>query len=64
MFGGATAADVKGQTCTHDVYTAPTATAGGFLSISVWSSTFAADNLQATEYLDFTIAFSMNSEIG
>jgi hypothetical protein len=64
MFGAATPADVKGQTCTRSTYTAPTETAGGFLSISVWSSTFAADNLQATEYLDFTIAFSGNSEIG
>jgi len=58
MFGAATPGDVKGQTVTRDTYTAPTATARGFLDIAIWSSTFAADELQATEYLDITLAFS------
>lgn len=62
-FGAATAADVKGQTCTRGTYTNPTATAAGFLSISVWSSTFAADELNATEYLDLDFVFSQNSEV-
>lgn len=64
MFGAATPGDVKGQTCTRDTWVAPTATASGYLDISVWSSGFAADDLQATEYLDLTIAFSENSEAG
>jgi hypothetical protein len=62
-FGAATAADVKGHTCTRGTYTSPTATAAGFLSISVWNSSFAADDLQATEYLDLDFVFSQNSEV-
>lgn len=58
MFGAATPGDVKGQTCTRDTYTVPTATALGFLDISVWSSTFSADDLQATEYLDIAIVMA------
>jgi hypothetical protein len=64
MFGAATPADVKGQTCTRGTYTAPTATASGFISVSVWSSTFSADDLQATEYLDLDIVFTENTEVG
>ncbi len=61
MFGAATPADVKGQTCTRDI---PETTAGVFsIEFSIWSSTFAADNLQLTEYLDLNIAFSATSEI-
>jgi len=63
MFGAATPGDVKGQTCTRGTYTAPTATAAGFLSISIWSSSFAADELQTTEYLDLDFVFSQNSEV-
>lgn len=63
MFGAATPADVKGHTCTRDTYTAPTATAAGFIEISVWGSTFAAEDLQATEYLDLDFIFSQNSEV-
>jgi hypothetical protein len=58
VFGGSTPGDVKGQTLTRSTFTAPTATVDGFVSLSVWSSTFAADDLQATEYLDVTVAFS------
>lgn len=61
MFGAATPGDVKGQTLTRSTWTAPTSTADGFLSVSVWSSTFAADDLQATEYLDITVVFSVIS---
>lgn len=57
-FGAATPGDVKGQTLTRNTFVQPTSTADGYLEVSVWSSTFAADNLQATEYLDITIAFS------
>lgn len=56
MLGAATPGDVKGHTVTRDTYTAPTATARGFLDIAIWSATFAADELNATEYLDLTIA--------
>ena len=62
-FGAATPGDVKGQTCTRGAYTDATATAAGFISISVWSSTFAADDLQATEFLDLSFIFSENSEV-
>jgi hypothetical protein len=61
VFGAATPGDVKGQTLTRSTYTVPTSTADGFLSLSVWSSAFAADDLQTTEYLDVTIAFSVVS---
>ncbi len=63
MFGAATPGDVKGQTATRSVFTDPTATALGFLSVSVWSSTFAADDLQATETLDLAFIFTENSEV-
>lgn len=58
-----TPGDVKGQTVTAGAYTAPTATALGFISLSVWSSAFAADNLQATENLDVGFIFTDNSEV-
>lgn len=58
MLGAATPGDVKGQTVTRDTYTAPTATALGFLDIALWSSTFAADDLQTTEYLDIAIVMT------
>ncbi len=63
MFGAVTPGDVKGQTCTRSAYTDATSTAAGFLSISVWNSSFAADDLQATEFLDLTFVFSENSEV-
>lgn len=62
-FGAATPADVKGHTATRSTYTAPTATVAGFLTVSVWSSTFAADDLQATEYLDLDFIFTENTEV-
>lgn len=61
MLGGTTPADVKGQTVTRDT---PDTTAGVVsIEFSIWSSTFSADDLQATEYLDLTIAFAATSEI-
>lgn len=55
-FGAVTPGDVKGQTCTRDT---PDTTAGVFsLEFSIWSSAFAADNLQLTEYLDLAIVFA------
>lgn len=61
MFGAATPADVKGRTCTRDT---PDTTAGVFsMEFSIWNSGFAADNLQATEFLDLTLVFSGTSEI-
>lgn len=58
MLGAATPGDVKGHTVTRDTYTVPTSTARGYLDVSVWNSSFAADDLQATEYLDITLVFS------
>jgi hypothetical protein len=57
MFSATTPADVKGQTLTAGDYTKATATAHGFIEISIWSSTFAADDLQATEHLDLSLVF-------
>jgi hypothetical protein len=56
--GAATPSDVKGHTVTRDTYTAPTSSADGFIEFSVWNASEAADELQATEYLDLTIAFA------
>lgn len=61
IFGAATPGDVKGQTLTRDTWTTPTSTADGFLDVAVWNSSFAADDLQATEYLDIRISFSVVS---
>lgn len=58
QFGADTPGDVKGQTCTRSTYTAPSGSTPGFLSLSVWSSGFAADDLQLLEYLDIEFEFS------
>ena len=63
LFGATTPGDVKGQTCTRGAFTDPTATAAGFVSLSIWSSTFSADDLQATETLDVAFVFTENSEV-
>ncbi len=52
--GAATPGDVKGQTVTRDTYD----TTNLQLDIALWSSTFAADDLQATEYMDLHIVFA------
>jgi hypothetical protein len=62
-FGAATPSAVKGHTMTRDTYTAPASGVGGYIEISVWDSTFAADDLEATEYLDVTFAFAEQSVI-
>ena len=58
IFGAATPGDVKGQTLTRDTFTDPTSTARGYIDIAIWSSTFAADDLQVTEYLDLSLVFA------
>lgn len=55
--GASTAADVKGQTLTRGLVIAATATAGLNISVSLWDSTFAADDLQTTEYIDLVFCF-------
>lgn len=56
MLGAETPGDVKGHTVTRDT---PATTAGVFsIELSIWNSSFAADNLQATEYLDLAIVFA------
>lgn len=54
VFGAATPGDVKGQTLTRDTWDATNKQ----LDLAVWSSTFAADELQATEYLDVSLVFA------
>lgn len=56
-FGAATPGDVKGQTLTRDTFD----TTNKQLDIAVWSSAFAADDLQATEYLDVSFVFAMTN---
>lgn len=58
-FGAATPGDVKGQTMTRDTYDAT----NNQLDLAIWSSGFAADDLQATEYLDVNFVFTENSEV-
>jgi hypothetical protein len=53
-----TPGDVKGHTVTGTTYTAPSGSTPGFTTLSLWSSTFAADDLQLLEYLDVTFEFS------
>lgn len=53
-FGAATPGDVKGQTLTRDTFDATNKQ----IDLAVWSSGFAADNLQATEYLDVSFIFA------
>lgn len=57
MGGALVSSDVKGQSLTRGV---PVTSAAGVLSItfSWWSPTFVADELLATEYIDFTIVFA------
>jgi hypothetical protein len=54
IFGAATPGDVKGQTLTRDTWDATNRQ----LDIAIWSSVFAADELNATEYLDLTLVFA------
>lgn len=54
--GAATPSDVKGHTVTRDTF--DTTSGVGSLEVSLWNSSFAADDLQATEYMDLTIVFA------
>jgi hypothetical protein len=56
--GADTPGDVKGHTVTRDTFVAATASADAYIELSVWDSTFAADDLEATEYLDVEFEFS------
>jgi hypothetical protein len=62
MLGATTPGDVKGHTVTRDT---PETSSAGVVSLefSIWNSSFAADNLQATEYLDLAIVYAATSEI-
>jgi hypothetical protein len=54
--GAATPGDVKGQTVTRDTFDT---TAGVYsIEVALWSSAFAADDLQANEYMDLEFVFS------
>jgi hypothetical protein len=52
--GAATPADVKGHTVVRDTYDADNRR----LDFSLFNAAEAADELQATEYLDFTVRFA------
>jgi hypothetical protein len=56
--GADTPGDVKGHTVTRAAYVAPSGTTPAYVQLSVWDSSFAADDLEATEYLDVEFAFS------
>jgi len=54
--GADTPGDVKGHTVTRDTYDA---TAGVFsIEVSLWSSSFSADELNALEYMDLVFRFA------
>jgi hypothetical protein len=55
--GATTPGDVKGHTVTR---AGAVAVSSGVVSleVSLWSATFAADDLQATEYMDLTFVFT------
>lgn len=59
VFGDATPADVKGHTLTRDTYDATAYS----IEVSVWDSVFAADDLDATEYLDLLFAFKRTATV-
>lgn len=59
--GATTPGDVKGHTVTRGEFTAATVSAAAFITLSLWSSTFAADELNALEYLDVQFIFSETS---
>ncbi len=61
VFGAETPGDVKGHTLTRDTF--DTTDNVFSLSISVWDSSFAADDLDATEYLDVTVVFAGSTAI-
>lgn len=58
IFGDTTPGDVKGHTLTRDTFSAFTSSSAAYVEVSVWDSTFAANDLGATEYVDITIAFA------
>ncbi len=63
IFGDTTPGDVKGHTLTRDTYTSPSGSTDGYVEVSVWDSTFAADDLDATEYLDISFVFAWSSVV-
>jgi hypothetical protein len=56
-----TPGDVKGHTITAGAYVPPAAGVAGYVELSLWDSTFAADDLDATEYLEGEFVFSESS---
>jgi len=63
-FGAATPSDVKGHSISRDTYTEPASGAAGYVEVSVWDASNAADDLDANEYLDICFAFAEQSEVG
>lgn len=55
-YGATTPGDVKGQTVTRNVVVITAGVAA--IEVSLWSSGFAADDLQTTESLDLSFTFT------
>lgn len=60
-FGDTTPADVKGHTIARDTYSEATSTADAYIEVAMYDSTFAVDDLEATEYLDICFAFKTSA---
>jgi hypothetical protein len=52
-----TPADLKGHTVVADTFTAPTATALGYIDVVLYDSDFSADDLEDTEYISLALKF-------
>ena len=55
--GAATPSDVKGHTVTRDTPVDATTTTSAYIEISLWNASDAADDLQATEYMDLELVY-------
>lgn len=59
LFGATTPGDVKGHTLTRGAYN----TAGHYVEVSIWDSSFAADDIDSGETLDLTCVFKLGSAV-
>jgi hypothetical protein len=62
-FGANTPSGVKGYTISRGAYTPPSGSTPGFISVSLWDSTFAAVDLTSVQYLDISFSFAQSSVI-
>lgn len=59
--GADTPGDVKGHTVTRDTFNAASSSASAYIELSLWDSSFAADDLDENEYLFVEFHFSESS---